>query len=529
MNQGKENKAPFTRKYFYPVAIVFFLVYLALLLFRLDLYCFHQDEARYWLEIQNKLSGLIKWSIKDIHPPLYFILLKFWASVFGDSVVSLRVPSVLYALLSFIVFAALVRRFLDSRTAAVSLVFYSLLPYGIFCFRLAKYYSLVNLLSLVSVYFFLVYLYDEKPRLWVGLGYAFASALLLYTQYVGFIVLVSQAIIFIFVKGLKPYFKALFKYQLVTGLLFLPWALVFLTQLGSLVGVHEVTESGFSLKAPVVRLFYTFYAFLNGNTIEPRHWLIALFGALLLAASLVGSFLTLRKNLKNKASAPVLFFWLSLIFGLGMSLYFFLFVHFMFLPERFCFLLPFFAIVVSGGILFWKRIKIPLAICFVGIFTFSLYNYLGNREGTVWAYRINWHEIQKYIAGTGNKTVLFDNYHFGVLGKYYLDKDANLVHTWDWETSKALPNISESPLLKDGFCFVRSMRDVSEGGQIDKIVTRLKKRYKVKDSRSFVEDHPDLYRIKKKLQGGGEGSVRFKMEVLLFSSIFPRGAPDASP
>src|SRR5688572_27598207 len=58
------------------------------------------DEAFSWRLSQFPLPELISRDAQDVHPPLYYILLKGWTVVFGASLLALRSFSVFLAALT---------------------------------------------------------------------------------------------------------------------------------------------------------------------------------------------------------------------------------------------------------------------------------------------------------------------------------------------------------------------------------------------------------------------------------------------
>lgn len=58
------------------------------------------DESFDWRMAQFSLSEIITRSEQDVHPPLYFILLRGWAALFGTSLIALRYFSLLWGQLS---------------------------------------------------------------------------------------------------------------------------------------------------------------------------------------------------------------------------------------------------------------------------------------------------------------------------------------------------------------------------------------------------------------------------------------------
>ena len=55
------------------------------------------DEAYTVGAVRNNFSDMYAHITRDVHPPLYYILLWLWAQVFGSGFASLRIFSVLFA------------------------------------------------------------------------------------------------------------------------------------------------------------------------------------------------------------------------------------------------------------------------------------------------------------------------------------------------------------------------------------------------------------------------------------------------
>jgi hypothetical protein len=67
------------------------------------------DEAFSWRLTQYPVSKLMERTARDVHPPLHYLLLKVWVSVFGDSPAALRGLSVLVGVLTVMAVYLLVR------------------------------------------------------------------------------------------------------------------------------------------------------------------------------------------------------------------------------------------------------------------------------------------------------------------------------------------------------------------------------------------------------------------------------------
>ncbi len=91
------NRAPTTK--LVPTIIVAIFVIAALVrgMWVADDYL-TRDEAFSWRLIQYPVTEMLARTAEDVHPPLYYLLLKGWGTVFGQSILALRGMSILLAL-----------------------------------------------------------------------------------------------------------------------------------------------------------------------------------------------------------------------------------------------------------------------------------------------------------------------------------------------------------------------------------------------------------------------------------------------
>lgn len=123
----------------------------------------------------------------DVHPPLYYLLLDGWTLIFGESELMLRLPSVLAALLTLACTFAIGKRLLDAPSGLLALLW--LLPLGSFVYyaREARMYAPLLALTTLAV---LAYLHWSQRRTWWrGLLLGICGALLLWTHYLGVLVI----------------------------------------------------------------------------------------------------------------------------------------------------------------------------------------------------------------------------------------------------------------------------------------------------------------------------------------------------
>ncbi len=86
--------------------------------YRVDLPGLTSDEAFSWRITQYSVGEMVTRLATDVHPPLYFLLLKGWMRLAGDSITSLRGLSILFGVSAVLVAAWLGRVVLDWMPAA---------------------------------------------------------------------------------------------------------------------------------------------------------------------------------------------------------------------------------------------------------------------------------------------------------------------------------------------------------------------------------------------------------------------------
>ena len=149
-----------------------------------------------YTEIINKFSPT------DFHPPLYYLFMKAWTNVFGYSEVALRMPSVLFCLISgYLIFL------IGGIWAAT---FFLLNPLIIYYSQDARMYMMATFFLTAGTYFFLKYKKYKTKEIFL-MSLFFSLAFLTFYGSVFFI-----ATIFLYFLYKKQY-KTLF----VSGLLFL--------------------------------------------------------------------------------------------------------------------------------------------------------------------------------------------------------------------------------------------------------------------------------------------------------------------
>jgi mannosyltransferase len=171
---------------------------------------------------------------QDGSPPVYYMLLHVWMSVFGKSESAIHLMSVVFAIACVPVAFWLADRIFDRRTAWIAAVLFAVNPFLTRHGQEARMYALVVLLSLLVTGCFVEAFVARRRRFLAG--FMAAAAALLYTHNWAFFLLAGTALALAWlvrragaVERRQLLRDALIAYG-ATALLFLPWLSTFAFQ-----------------------------------------------------------------------------------------------------------------------------------------------------------------------------------------------------------------------------------------------------------------------------------------------------------
>jgi len=220
------------------ILIVSVLVVVAFFIATIDLQreSLWNDEAwTAWAVRSPYLRDTLQRVQADVHPPLYFLLLGVLGRFTGDSVLALRWPSALFAMLALASTYAVGKRLFDRRTAIIALILLGSASFFVYYAREARMYSLLMALAALSTWLYLRW--QAKPSLWRSLVYAVSMALLMYTHYAGALVILSHLLHALISQVLprtrRPKWYALPLPYVAALVFYLPWLPIFLAQMRS--------------------------------------------------------------------------------------------------------------------------------------------------------------------------------------------------------------------------------------------------------------------------------------------------------
>jgi len=170
------------------------------------------DEPFSVFHAQMNISDIISELKNGNNPPLYEIILHFWISVFGTSELSVRLPSLIFSILTILFTYSLARKFLNNRIAVLSALLMSLSATHIMFSHEARAYPLLMMLTTISFMIYLTLVNNQYKRKHLIL-LVFVYALMAYTHYMAFVVIALQsAVLLCFIRSKK---ELVYKFLLV--------------------------------------------------------------------------------------------------------------------------------------------------------------------------------------------------------------------------------------------------------------------------------------------------------------------------
>ncbi len=249
-----------------------------------------------WGEMMHRI-------VLDVHPPLYYIILRFWSYIFGDSLLSLRSFSILLGVLTVWAGYLFVKKAFNSRNLGLlAALFLAVNPFQTQYALEARMYTLGTFLVMLSSWLLLRALESKRRKDWIF--YGIAASAMFYTHYYLLFSVAAQALYALYYVFREGSWKTTLKENQLAGLvisgitaiiLYLPWIPALLEQINRVEGgywippmdrwsipgtIWKIAMGGQGINHPtlfiatlvsIVALIY----FLVKRT-EPQKWLVAL-------------------------------------------------------------------------------------------------------------------------------------------------------------------------------------------------------------------------------------------------------------
>ncbi len=170
-------------------------------------------------------AEIVARTARDVHPPLYYLVLHYWMILFGNSEAAVRSLSLVSTVAIIPLCYLLVRRLWNERGAQLAAVFVCLGPILVRYSQEARMYGLQAFLVLLTVYCLVRALESSGWKWWTG--YALSLAASLYTYYYTIFIIPTLLALVTFYssrqKGSGWWSKRWWLSNLGVVLLFTPW------------------------------------------------------------------------------------------------------------------------------------------------------------------------------------------------------------------------------------------------------------------------------------------------------------------
>jgi len=217
------------------------------------------DEPFSIFYAQQDLGDMMGVFMNENNPPLHFVLLHYWISLFGISPVSVRSLSLLFSVLTIPVLFRFGKKILNKKFAILLIGFFIFSTFNHYHALEARVYSLMVLLT--------VLIFDEIYNMiflqkFSFLKLAFWNALLMYSHYLGGVVVLVELIILILFsyKLTKKKIVNFIFSGLISLLLYSPALVIFIERIG------DFSKNGTWVVKPMIsELYGNVVRFFNGK------------------------------------------------------------------------------------------------------------------------------------------------------------------------------------------------------------------------------------------------------------------------
>ncbi|MDY6877774.1 MAG: glycosyltransferase family 39 protein [Chloroflexota bacterium] len=290
------------------------LLAFALRLYRLNGQSIWVDEGISLHLATSSLAEIIANRAANIHPPLYFFLLKGWVTLAGTSIFSVRFFSALASLLQMAAIYTIARRWLGQPTARVAALITALSPLSVIYAQEARVYALLPLiyLALLAITHELTHKPGPHRRtMWLFLGIVEVIGLHLHYMILFVVAYAGGWSLLTFWRERRwTDLRHWWTTQLLVGLASLPWLIAVLTHWPA-VQARIQRGQGFTESVPLDYLLSQVWVFhltgLASAVGSPKVRLLASLTLLLLTVSLL---LRLIRPATRRPAARLMAHWL---------------------------------------------------------------------------------------------------------------------------------------------------------------------------------------------------------------------------
>ncbi|MCL1839807.1 glycosyltransferase family 39 protein [Candidatus Saccharibacteria bacterium] len=230
------------------------------------------------------------WSMTtaDVHPPLYYFLLKLWSGIFGSTDFGMRFMSVFFGAIAIVFAWQWLKRKFGVKPALLATFLMTVSPMLIRYGQEMRMYTMAAAIIFGSTYVLQLAVDTKKRKYWII--YGVLMALGMWTHYFTALIFLAHLAYLIYVYRKKIFQKNIIMSYVLAVVLYIPWLPAFLAQ------SNEV-QKGFWIAAPNMTTVtdYATMSFLYRNSTDTTGWLLVFMLVLL------GCLIFLVRKLDRKA------------------------------------------------------------------------------------------------------------------------------------------------------------------------------------------------------------------------------------
>ena len=488
----------------------------ALLFYRLDLLEPWGDEWFNLTTVPQPLSQLPSLVARASYPPLYYLLVHFWIQIPWPAslLTKMRALSAVWTLLATIILDRLWLTKLEPRVRLMVLAMWVLSPCLLLYSRMARYYTMVLALALLTIYAASRWIQRPQSPRWL-LAYSCSAGALLYTHYLpGLVIMAAVWFVFMAKANLSPRWRLTLSAVpvLVVALLYLPW-------LSSLFGSVAVwrTSSPYQVNNlfidQLVRIAYWFVSFSFGETISAV-------GIVLGAALTPAIGFALYHGMQPRPRWIPLIAVASLLGYIGVSRW----TAFPFTPARVLFALPFFLILLAKGIDASRRGPIVFAGLLL-IYICGDYNYFAKLGYLNKAYCSPYQEMASVIAhdSPASDTTLFVDGYSSV-SEPLLNRLGKRVRVISLDDEQSAEREMQTVRLERSVWFWRHTHDTSPDKFVSRMEVQLAQGRSVRQYDYLPYSLPERW-ILRLVRGPGQPAYFYRLSEMKLMNASSSGTP----
>jgi uncharacterized membrane protein len=277
---------------FRPIYLLPVLIFLCLALYKTATTSLWLDEIMAMDFSDGSIKEMMMVALqRDVHAPLFYLILFCFIKVFGIAELTGRLPAILSGAGTVAALYFLAREVRNIRTGILASLLLAISPFFIEFSREIHPYSLTALFAVLSWLGFIRLIKRGKSR--DAILYSLASACLILTFYLGIIIVLSQLLLLIFLRLSRRKRRAIFYALLGATCLFSVWLPTFIRQLMTNKISHDV-EVYFPKGIQPTHIIYLLSDVFLGTSARQLHMIIP--GAFIALVSVSTFFILIRKT-----------------------------------------------------------------------------------------------------------------------------------------------------------------------------------------------------------------------------------------